>query len=124
VTNFDPNDVDYEAAEREMQATLDSTDALEGLTHVEAKIGKNLTDLVTFRMRADEFAEIDRAASRQGMTLSEFMRQAGLTRARESQGLPMLTPSLASTLDQLTSQYQELRRRPRISHARGKAKSK
>jgi len=121
MATFDAAKIDQDAAEREMLEALEAEDPFAGLVPVEAKIGKNLTDLVTFRMRSEEFQEIDRAASREGMSLSEFIRRSALTRAREAEGLPSLTPSLVDTLDQLTKQYQDLRRKPRGSRARSKA---
>ena len=123
MTKFDPDKIDHDAAEREMQDALESADPFASLAPVEAKVARNRTDLVTFRLRSDEFQEIERAASGEGMTLSEFMRRAALTRARHSEGLPPLTPSLVDTLDQLTRQYRELRREPRAPGRRSKASS-
>ena len=123
MAKFDPTKIYQETAEREMLEALESDNPFKRLKPVEGNLGKNLADLVTFRLRSDELQEIENAAAREGMNLSEFLRRAALTRARESEGLPLLTPSLANTLDQLTRQYQELRRKPRASGTTAKARA-
>src|SRR4051794_19941283 len=92
---------DYKAAATEMERTLDGGLDPARLKRVTAKVAKNRTDLVALRLRSDELAEIDRAATANGQNLSEFMREAALDKARASNSLPVMSPGLAGAIDEV-----------------------
>jgi len=74
---------DWRAAAEEMDALKDSGREMDGLVRVDAIVSKNPRAVVSVRMSPDELGEIAASAGAIDQNVSEFIREAALSRARD-----------------------------------------
>jgi uncharacterized protein (DUF1778 family) len=66
-----------------MDALKDSGREMDGLVRVNAKVSKNPRAVVSVRMSPEELSEISKGAGAIDESVSEFIREAALRRARD-----------------------------------------
>jgi uncharacterized protein (DUF1778 family) len=77
----------YEEMAREAESVKDTEAEIEGLVAVKARVAKPVRAVYSVRMSSPELAQISKAAKLQGLTVSDFMRQASLSAAEGALGL-------------------------------------
>jgi hypothetical protein len=79
---------------------------LEGLVPVKARVAKNPRAVYSVRLSFAELSEIESAAKKHGLSISEFMRQASLAAASGEQDLA--AGERASTVHAVREKAREL----------------
>jgi uncharacterized protein (DUF1778 family) len=75
---------DYDDIAREYDAMKEAGTELDNLAPVEARVASNVRAVFSLRLSPEELGQISRAAKKRGMSVSDFLRQAGLAAAQNA----------------------------------------
>ncbi len=86
----------YDEMAREAEAVKDTGAEMEGLVPVKARVAKPVRSVYSVRLSSQELSEISKAAKRRDMTMSDFMRQASLSKLSRNTSSGFAARSIAS----------------------------
>ena len=73
----------YDDIAREYDAMKDAGTELDNLVPVEARVASNVRAVFSLRLSPEELSQISRAAKKRDLSVSDFLRQAGLAAAHD-----------------------------------------